>query len=225
MNLITLGCSVTHNPGVKETLSELTKLNLVNLSQSAGCNGLQVLKMQEYILTNSFNETDVIIWQISQIERVHVRTKLTERFLHRTNTVITSKVIEHHYVNSNKNLFDDEDRGDLLCHSPLIDEYNFNYDVAQGLQTLIATIVMVKKIHPKILVYLGWDKAVMPDSYKDKIYEILDKHNVDYLKQPFLEWVVYNNGTLLDSKHPTPESGMKFAEQVLYPKLKELNFI
>ena len=71
--LITLGCSLTYDIGMKERLAELLAYDLISHAQTAGSNGLQINKFHEYVLENDVDKQDLVLWQITSPTRNHVR--------------------------------------------------------------------------------------------------------------------------------------------------------
>lgn len=226
MKLFTLGCSLTDQLGVKEKLSSLIDADLVNLSQGAGSNQLQINRLHESFIRNDISANDIIYWQITSPYRHYARLRMN--MFEEVDRIQKEKFVVAnghygHYVNNSKNVFDDLLRIDLLCNSPLINSVPIN-DPNQELQTLLANIIMTSKIVPKTLIVFGWT-----DMMSKKQFSIFKKfltlHNINFVDTPYLEYVVNNQLGMQDDLHPTESAGRIFAEQVVYKKLIELQWI
>lgn len=223
--LITLGCSLTYDIGMKERLAELLAYDLISHAQTAGSNGLQINKFHEYVLENDVDEQDLVLWQITSPTRNHVRLY--------PNIVNTKKVKDiqekdfapndrYHYIQNSMNVFDNLSRLDMLCNSP----YSLvEFDSNEQLQNILTNIVLCSKIYPKTMILFGWSQ-MLNDKEKDIFFQYLDRHNVQYIKEFYVDWIKNNKLKMWDDDyHPAPESGAIFAEQVIMPKLQELSWI
>lgn len=222
--LITLGCSLTHQEGLKERLSSLTDLELLNVSESAGSNGLQIYRLEKLIIDQIIDPDDIIIWQITSDTRVPCRIMLSDALEKQEIIDIQSeldKSDEYHYVMSETNLFDDHQRVDLLCNSPLVGKRTLDHDVNQWNQSLLATMIMLRKMDVRLLVFLGW-QDVFEDSVRETFLAMLESNDILHVKIPYVEYVRNNgNGFRDDGQHPSEESAAEFAEKIIFPKLQE----
>jgi hypothetical protein len=227
--LICLGCSLTHMPGLKEKTALLSNLGLVNLSQGSGSNMLQVHRLQEYILYNKISGDDIVLWQITADSRNGLRLPSSYSEAEQTKQtqlkVFTPKK-RHHYIESSLNIFDGEPRLDILCNSSILHKHHILdlFDANQQTQTLLATIILLHKIHPRLLVFFGWDQ-VLTNANKKTFLSFLDKHAISYIEQSYINWVRQYNGEFIDSGHPTSEWGELFARHVIVKKFDELGWI
>lgn len=223
--LLTLGCSLTYDIGMKEKLADMLGYDLHNLAQTAGSNGLQIAKFHEYILRNSIAEDDVILWQITSPTRNHVRL-----YPNSSNTIEVKKIQErdftpkdrYHFIQNSYNIFDNLSRLDMLCNSPysLVD-----FDTNEQLQNILTNIILCGKAYKKTLIMFGWSN--MFSKYEKDIFcDSLDKHNINYIEEFYVDWVRSKNLKMWDDDyHPAPESGALYAEQVIYDKIKKLSWI
>lgn len=221
-----MGCSVTHLPEVKEKLASLLNIKLLNLSQSAGSNELQINKLHELLIDNGIDKDDIIYWQITSSIRLSDRVQKNK-----ANEVIKIQQQKfngpesrfYHCSFSKKNVFDDSHRIDLLCNSPMIDEES-TIDVNQRLQTLLATIILLSKFIPKLLIVFGW-KNIMTSSQYRIFKKYLTQFNIQYVDEFYVEYAILNKLEMQDDLHPAESAGAKFAEDVIYPKLITLKWI
>lgn len=226
MKLITMGCSVTYFPGVKEKLASLLNVELLNLSQPAGSNELQINKLHESIISNSLDKDDIVYWQITSVGRKFDR--LNKHFLKEAVRIQEEKFDVgqpgvYHYVMSKENVFDSKPRIDLLCHSPMATRL-VTMDIDQRLQTLLATIIMLSKFIPKILIVFGW-KSIMSDNQCKIFKKYLTEFNISYVDESYVDYAVLNRLEMMDDMHPAESAGDKFAMDIVYPKIISLKWI
>lgn len=223
--LFTLGCSVTSYSGKKERLSSLLNLELINVSQKAGSNQLQIKRLIELIINGILKKDDIIYWQITADTRNYVRMrKSSKNMLEKIQKRYfdLSKNFRHYVISEFNNLFDQEERYDVLMNSPLAKQGQF--DVYDELQTLLGTLILLKSYCPKILVSFGW-KNVLLENNMIIFKNILTMHNIDFVEEYFVEFSKENNLEMLDDMHPAPEAGKKYAEDILFKKIKQLNWV
>ena len=222
MKLITLGCSLTHHKGVKETLAKLLNLKLLDLAYGAGSNHLQISKLHDLLISNQIDKNDIIYWQVTAINRPYKRMPYV--YLNKVTQIQNSKFAKSncvHYVESIENIFDNNKRIDLLSNSPGLTK---GFDVEQHLQELLATMILLKSFCFKLIIVFGW-KNVMPDTYFVRFKNILQEYKIDYIEQPYLEYAVNNKLEMLDDMHPAESAGKQYANEIIYPALKELGWI
>ena len=221
MQLITLGCSLTHHVGMKEELAELLDIKNLSLAQSAGSNGLQVAKFHEYILQNAIDNEDIILWQITSASRKFTRVYpylQTLKQVEETQKNTFDQIDQYHYIKNSFNVFDQVSRIDLLCNSP----GNTPEDIAQEMQNLLTNIILFSKIYPKLLVMFGWSKVL--NQYQKVFVQQLSKHNVNYVEEFYLDWVIHNRLDLYDDNHPAESAGREYAAKILHPKISRLGW-
>lgn len=202
-------------PGIKESLANHLNCENVNLSQCAGSNPLQVQRIQEYIIRNQVDTSDIVVWQLTGIARMHIRSP----FLKGTNS---------HVVESQPNIFDGRIRYDFLSNSEVVDtpENRKLYDEGVALETLLANIILVSKMYPKTLIVFGFSGMFYEEKDKLKFTNLLDFHNVNYIDEYYVKWARDHKLPFhADREHPRPKAGEKFVSLVIIPKLKELEWI
>lgn len=220
MKLITLGCSLTHHPGVKDELANLTNTDLLNLAHSAGSNQLQVARLHETMLDKKISSTDIVYWQITGVDRKYARLQMDQ--FREVDKIQQEQFTEpfHHYVCTSKNIFDSKNRIDLLSNTPF--EIN-DIDVNQELQQLLVTIIMLSYVTPKIIIVFGW-KNIMSPQQLHIFKNYLNRFNISYIDQEYLEYAVTNKLEMCDDMHPAQSAGQQYAKEIVYPKLKSLNW-
>lgn len=222
MNLFYFGCSLSSNPYPDKPirLAELLNLKLKNLAVPAGSNQLQCRRLQKEIINNTIHSTDICVWQITYAQRVFTRlpnNKLQEAD-YEQNKFEKGYM---HYVTSDANIFDKKTRIDLLCNSPMNEVYNKNFDIEDELEVLLFSLIMLKKICPNLFVYLGAD-PVIPVQYQKIFFSQLQIHNIEFLSESYLGWAIKNKLPIDDTYHPCAPAAIKFAEEMLYPRLVSL---
>lgn len=229
MKLLTLGCSLTHHYGMKEKVASKLNADLIDFAESAGSNQLQINKIQNYVINNSIDQDDIILWQITGTGRQYERL-----FPNKKNADMVNKVQKEqfsfpssHWVKAPANVFDGINRIDLLSHSPLATTMTSTeaYDENQNLETLLATIILLSAKCKNLLVVYGWESLFVTEKNKKIFNEHLSRHNIPVLSEPYLDWVIREKLTLSDDNHPSMESGQIFAEKVIIPKLKQLGWV
>ena len=228
MSLITLGCSITSLSGWKEKIASTLAVPLINLSQSAGSNTLQIQRLHEYIINNSLVDQDIIIWQITAprfSQRLVATVENAMLAAEIQKTQFGGSEVMVHYSSKSINFFDDQRRIDILCNSPLINDHvRRDFNDADELESVLATLILLKKFHPRLLVFLGWHDVINRD-FKEKFFAQLTKNQIDFVADPLVDWVKRNNLPFDDSLHPKQESHESYALNVLLPQLDQLGWI
>lgn len=218
--LITLGCSLTHHAGWAQYLNECTKYPLNNFAQSAGSNQLQQRKIQNYILRNGLDSSDIIIWQITSTERWYKRLLLDAKTTEKLKYYQDNPDKHPTLVLSEENIIDGISRVDELCNSVFDDSLR---DEAQNLEDLLFFIVSIRKFTPNVFVFLGWKEAI-PLVHQDAFAKLLKKFDIKFIDVPLVDWCKDHNYNFDLLLHPTTGSSSKYARDVLIPALeKQLN--
>ena len=143
MKLFTFGCSMTDYEGIKERLSELLDVELINSAQSAGSNQLQVKRFHQLILENQISSNDIIYWQVTFSHRRFKR--LMKHHLPVIEEIQRNSFThEGVHFKTSKNIFDGEIRIDLMSNSPWLEDNldEIDVDYNDELQSLLATIII-----------------------------------------------------------------------------------
>jgi len=221
MKLVTFGCSLTHNYGLTEELSNLLNVDLLNFAYTAGSNQLQINRFHEAILNKQIDKTDIVYWQVTSVIRGYDRLQMNrfEEIDKIQKEQFTGFL--HHYICDSVNIFDKKNRIDLLSTSPV---NPIELDENQELQTLLSTIILASYFTPKIIVVFGW-KNVMTRSQMDIFKKQLLEHRINYIDYPYLEYATTNSLEMLDDNHPAAVSGEIFSKKIIYPKLVSLGWV
>jgi hypothetical protein len=206
---------------MKEELAELLEVNHISVAQSAGSNGLQIAKFHEYILQNAIDNKDIILWQITSASRKFTRLYPHPHILEQVTEIQKNtfhEVGSYHYIKNSFNVFDNLSRIDLLCNSP----GNNPTDVSEEMQNLLTNIILFSKIYPKLLVMFGWSKVL--EGNQELFVQQLSKHDVNYVEEFYLDWVIHNRLDLYDDNHPAESAGREYAKKILYPKISRLGW-
>jgi len=212
---------VTHHHGLGQELAKLLKADLLNLAHSAGSNQLQINRLHEHVLNNQIDRNDLIYWQITQISRKNDRLQM-DRF-NEVEQIQKEHFSEkyHHYICQSNNIFDKKKRIDILSNSPLLETKDI--DVDQDLETLLSTIILTSYFVPKIIVAFGWQKVM--ESWRAAIFKTkLKEHNINFLEETYLEYVIKNNLEMEDDMHPARSAGEIFSKKIIHPKLISLGW-
>ena len=177
------------------------------------------------ILENQISSDDIIYWQVTFSHR-----RFKRLMKHHLPVIeeIQRNTFKHEGVHfkTSKNIFDGEIRIDLMSNSPWLEDNldEIDVDYNDELQSLLSTIILAKKVTNKIIVVFGWDEVV-PSEYMGGFKEFLDKHKIDFIDESYLSFVIRNNLKFSDyvyPNHPTKDSAVFFAENVVYPRLKQI---
>jgi hypothetical protein len=222
--LITLGCSVTAYPGVKERLSELLHLPNLNLSYPAGSNQLQISRLMELLVYNKIDKDDIIYWQITNSGRSCLRLKMTHKRQVEKIQEQQFKMPFHHYTTSEfENIFDGEKRLDILCNSPLLKQVNHSFDEEEEVQKLLGTMILLKKFCDKMIVVFGWEGVLTPNQ-EETFRQVLDSYSIAHIEGHFVDYAKNRNMLMMDDRHPSTEAGEVYAEEVIFEKIKSLDW-
>jgi len=230
MRLITLGDSMslgkTPWPCI---LSDMINFELINLAKPASQNLFQSQLFQDWMLDNDLKHDDIVIWQISAssgpvltLENEHLDK------LERTEKLIQKKFSMSHYHIKDKNKIDGQPRINLLSVSPLYRRFENtieSHTEVDTLQHLLFMFVIIKKICPRLLIVVGMDWAIKSEHWESMTAFLAEKQ-IDFLDKSIMSWCRENNLDFLEDQiHPTPNSFKTYTSNVLFEKLKELNWI
>ena len=217
--LIVFGCSLSAQGHLKtwsDEVSSRLKLPLFNFAIPASSNLLQVKRFQEYVVNNHITNDDLIIWQITGVERGYKRISNRWPWIVPVNCDSDS-------FNGSINYFDNKHRIDTLCHHK--DSINSHVDEEEVLQELVFHLKVAKKFTKNLLIIIGWDTAI-PDDYIHLLKEFLNNNNIGYVDKSILSHTIENNLPLLpDNAHPGEEAYISFANNCIIPTLKELGIV
>jgi hypothetical protein len=223
--LISLGCSLTHQIGWADHVSTILEIPLTNLAVSAGSNQIQQKRLQEYILRKGISSHDLVIWQITSTDRRYRRVQLTQiwqKILHKELTdsdeIKSDPLYRPTFTKSSPNLIDNKESIDFLCTN----DYAFgNFNEAELLEEILFHLAVVKKYTPYLIVVLGWEQ-VITDQHRHRFIELLKKYNIEFVEEYICEWCAMQGLPFDGTLHPAHNSYKEYALNVLIPKIKEL---
>ena len=222
MKLITIGCSLTNLFGFSQTLADLLNVELIDLSYPASSNQLQVNRLHELILSQQVDKEDIVYWQITGINRKNGRLQM-DRFaeIDKIQKDQFTKPNHHYVINENINIFDKKNRIDLLCNSPAA---STDVDSNQDLQMLLATIILMSHVTPKLIVTFGWKNIMLP-THMVAFKKQLTDHEINFIEETYLDYTVNNNLEMFDDGHPGSGAAGPYLKEVIQPKLVSLGWI
>lgn len=247
MRLVTFGCSLSkqnsnsvNNPnwvnkptGLVHHLADMLGVEYLNYAASAGSNYLSLERFNNYFLTQ-YHPDDIILFQLTSVRRngFSYRPRYEDKLQKEESADFTGK---SDYIWTEDDSWikikgsENTHNIHLLCNNELaniqedsIGLPNPNTQFSQ----IVTTLSLLRKIHPRMLVWLGWRRALEHDSKAD-LYNFyrkeFAKNDITFVEQPYLEWVLENHLPILDDLHPNPErSGKIYAEKVLFPYIKKM---
>lgn len=219
MKLFVMGNCFTAYKGWPETVASYSNRELVKLAEFGSSNEMQMKRVQECFLDGKITNNDLLIWQII------IPTQLTSRIkeFHQPFSNINFK----HYVETNKNKFDNEPRIDLLSQSPFrhfIDNPNF-FDEKQQLQDLLFMFYMINLSGAKLLITRSKYNDINIEDWQVFKNQLEDKKNISFLDETLLEWCREEKLRFFsDGEHPVKGSRIRFAKEVIIPKLNDLGW-
>ena len=222
-NIITLGCSLTHQHGWAEYIAQSLKLPLINLSQAAGSNQIQMKKIQEYIFANNITNKDLIIWQITGTERRHKREKMTNELAleidkqserQKRDTKFYPTIMADPFTN----IFDQTQRVDFLCQN---DDATAMLDEEQFLEDLLFYILAIKKFTPNLIIFFGWNKS-LPYKHFSKFKNILKDNNVSVIEEAITDWCLKNKLNFKPCLHPSIGASYQYAKENILPAIEKM---
>ena len=222
-NIITLGCSLTHQHGWAKYIAESLKLPLVNLAQSAGSNQIQMKKIQEYIFANNITETDLVIWQITGTERRHKREKLTNELTQEIDKQSAQQQSDTRFyptimTDDFANIFDQTPRVDFLCQN---DDATTMVDEEQFLEDLLFYILAIKKFTPNLIIFFGWNKS-LPYEHFSKFKTLLRNNNITVIDEAITDWCLNSKLNFEPCLHPTIGASYWYAKENILPAIEKM---
>ncbi len=240
--IVFLGDSLTADPKrlseeswVKSLSNEL-KCKYENFAVVAGNNRLQTLFLQNYLLSDEYNPSDIFVWQLTAINRSNTLIKLDASIGHHDQRKTIDQILknkeentEHFYHVSLPNVFETDSRlAMLLCHEESIfterhifDPYNFQCLEEMVLQETVSYITSLSRMGHKVLCVLGWETCIKED-YIEKFLNILSKEKIHFIYDDILRWCKTQQLPFYDDLHPLQSSTLLWAKTHLMPHLTEI---
>jgi len=219
-NLLTLGCSFTQQDGWVNYIQENYNYNIINLAIGAGSNTTQIKRFNDFVLANPSMIFDAI-WQITYLTRFNIRLApnhpdiLSKKYL-----PIIDKGFIYAQESPITNYFDKQKHVDIL-----ITDYTNNHkhllDVNDELSSLMTSLLLLKKISQKCLIFFG-DDLIVDTELKKLIEEFLITHQINFISadESLLGWGKKNNLSFQLDRHPTRETYRQYAQDIILPNFK-----
>ena len=227
------------SPGLVPSLAEFLEVEYINYAISACSNYYSLERFQNYYITD-YHPDDIIVFQLTSVLRqgLSVRpanyTKFpvskSENVMYDQGSFNYAITYDDAYLkcnNSNTNynvhlLSNSKILGDISRITSRHGRINPNEQYAK----LVSTFHLLHKTHKRFLVWLGWHDALegLGGNYHKHYKKYLnDNHIPNFLSTPYVEWCAKRKLLFSDDSHPDPiTSGRKYAEKVLFPKIKTL---
>ena len=229
MRLITTGdCATSGDFTWAKRLADLTNRELINLAEPGSQNSLQIKIMQDFILNDEIRKDDIIIWEVCDTWKPHVRiTNVYKDKADRANRLLQKHRYVHYHTSRYRNKIDNEHRLDLLSSSPMLRDFiNKEFeDEAQCLEDIFFMLIVLKIMCPQTMIIRGSTNETPKQQYWEKLRILLKEKNIEYIDDSIGDWCRDENLEFVDPVHPTEASMHVFAERVMYTKLKELGWI
>lgn len=220
--LITLGCSVTEQPGWAAYTSQCTGLPLVNMAASSGSNDVQQHYVQHAMLTNAVSDTDLVIWQVTSTTRKYAQLPVTDANMAHAYAASAGSQYPAYRITPFTNIFDDTSRIELLSHADLSTVPTRLLPEADRISSMLFHMIALKQRVNNLIVLLGWEHAITP-AYKARFEHMLKIHNIAYIDVPIVDWCIAQqlqfNG---DNIHPTNRASSIYAQRVIFPILEPI---
>lgn len=229
-NLLVLGCSFTHQDGWANQIAKELDYSCMNLAVGSSSNRTQINRFNDFVLANSNYEFDAI-WQITYISRNNTRLPIDHpdvvfkkymtaelRKLYAENPFYSPDWV---YADESPcaNYFDNTKHMDIL-HWEYSKPYDHLLDITNELSSLLVSILMLKKLSKKSLIFFGDD--VLPPEYKQRFVDFLQKYQINHIPIDcnLVAWARKNNLPFADDMHPTKDTYQQYAKEILLPQIK-----
>jgi hypothetical protein len=219
-NLYTFGCSLTHSSNWPVKLANKLEMNLINVAVPAGDNITQCRRFIDLFLHGKIKQDDIILWEITYLDRMGFRLHKDHHFLTRSKNVV------HNLHTFETNIFDDTKHLDYVAFNhEWYETWYYSKNITQLLQELIFVLVIANQlVNNKCLLWFAQNNLF--ENNQDKEFcSTLDKHNIlhlDYQTQSLMSWVQENGLPLAeDGMHPTESVYDKFVEKFIEQPIKK----
>jgi hypothetical protein len=221
-NLLVLGDSLTTQPGWANQIARDLDYSCINLAMRGCGNKTQIHRLNDFILADPSIEFDVI-WQISYFGRTNIRLPKDHP------DVLFKKYGESPiYESPYPNYFDSTKHMDILNTIWVKGFSNHYSNMNNDLSTLLASILFVKKLSNKCLIFFGDDVFLYNDIsphtvLKGQFTTFFQSNQINFIpfENNLVPWARRNNLSFKDdNRHPTEETYQKYATEILLPNFK-----
>lgn len=200
--LFVFGCSLSCLSVWPQILALKHNLELVNLAVPAGDNVTQCRRFIDLFLHNKISSQDIILWEVTYLDRMGFRLRPDHPFYQRSNKV------KNNLHKLETNIFDNEQHSDYVAFNhEWYDVWYYLKNEPQTLQELVFTLIMANNIvHNKCLIWFAQNN-LFEDNHAEIFCKMLNEHDVchlDYETESMMSWLHSNNLPLgPDNMHPT----------------------
>ncbi len=172
--------------------------DLVNLATDDATNETQILAMHDYLFDNDIKYTDIFIWQLAS------SSNPTNRF----GPTLEETQEPCKYYNYITNLKKNQTN-------------NFNTSEEEQLAEIYSLLTTIRKWTDRILVLRGWKEVLSPEKTK-AFGKMLTENKIKFISESNLEWCSSQNLFFNTDGTPSEDSQIKFCNEIILPKLKEI---
>lgn len=216
--IISLGCSLTAPyTGYINYLSKAHGLNITNLAVAAGSNEIQSFRLNNLLVNDQIDRDAILLWQITSPWR-SLRTFTAFDSKPYADNCVSDKNLIHDCFYENTGCFDEQSLLLLSNHKYF---ENYNHNPPYNLHMTVCDIYKWSFLVKDIIVYLGWSFLDREEPINKSLEFLSKAKNITVIpkEQSILDVCKNNNWSLEDDSHPTRESSIKWAKQVLEPVL------
>ena len=220
---ISLGCSLTAIPGWVDDFNDRLGMKIFPLAEGASSNITQVYKLKNHLIEHNLLDKMhrvVLLWQITSPQRHGLLlddNPDNEKFQNSYNCAGTNFSFTDYYRYQSA-LFKDRCIG-LLSNNRALDKNTMSTDAY--FEQFIADILIFSKLVKKIIVWYGWEN-IYDEDRKKKIVKLFENNGIEFI-EPIVDYCKKNNlPFFFDEDHPTKESSIKWGQNILLPKIKDI---
>lgn len=219
--LHTFGCSLTASTDWPKNLAKQLGHKLQNHGVPAGDNTTQVRRFKDCILNQSVDAQDLVIWEVTYLNRLGFRLSPDHHFFTRNKD---NEEVNINFHKSSKNIVDGEMHIDYVAFNE--DWYDVNWHV-QNVGEMLTDLLFCFKIanektHGGCLVWFA-DNNIFEDKHsKDNFMAFLTSEKIKIVDYDLglMNWTRENNHNLgPDGMHPAPEIYNLYAQTIIKPRI------
>ena len=219
--LHTFGCSLTASTDWPKNLAEQLGRKLKNHGVPAGDNTTQVRRFKDCILNQSVDAQDLVIWEVTYLNRLGFRLSPDHHFFTRNRD---NKDVNINFHRSSKNIVDNEMHIDYVSFNE--DWYDVNWHV-QNVSEMLTDLLFCFKIANETtrggcLVWFAENNIFEDNNTKDNFMAFLRNKKINMVDYDLglMNWTRGNNYNLApDGMHPASEIYNLYAETVIKPRI------
>lgn len=216
--IIALGCSLTAQPGYVNYFNNTHNLNITNLAASAGSNELQSFKLNNLLVNNQVSRDSILLWQLTTPWRTLRTFTNSDSEPFNSNCGFPGENIFHDCIYENTGLFSEPSLM-LLCNHAYF--ANYWHNPTYNLHMTICDIVKWSFLVEEVIVYLGWSFSDTQEHIDTSLKFLSTFKNITVIpkEHSILDVCNDNKWPIKEDQHPTEDSYINWAKQVLEPVL------